>query len=244
MSDKSQFQEKLVLLIVEKLVLALFVGVVLAVLSYWATRLAEELKSQLMLDRAREETAREQIIGHQAFVARQLNELYVPIQNHFAKDTAVWLHVFCNVAEGKPDPALAGTYCGDRPQKLGDRERRAIDEKFILPNHLATIAVMNEHSELVASMAEVGSKSVETFRQAWMRYEEHVAVYAALRAAGSTAAPGERGVGWPSEVVDATRARVLELQRQHQCLSAKLLRRPIATQPNDPDPLTACSPSP
>jgi hypothetical protein len=142
---------------------AVLIPVLTAILGFFATRVLDHSKQADI----RKTDARQ---FHRDTIVKQLNELYYPLYWRAVQDDSVWDTAY-NSDLRKVDP-------------------KAADEiKAFLPrNHQQILSLFDEHPDLIRNSYEAQG-DVEPFINVLTEYRRHVAVFLALRAAGSQITP-------------------------------------------------------
>ena len=183
------FNEQLTITLIDKAL----IGALVLIAGFWLNRILERFKS----DRAREnERERLRAQKHLDYLERQLSEFYYPIYVRLHIDGATWDRIL------------------DR-NKGNDEVRRRIGEEIeknvLLPNHEATVAIIQSKIHL--------AESDQQAFDAMLKYIRHVAVYRAMRSAGFyDCDPVALGESWPSELLPIIERTTYKLQQQYDSL--------------------------
>jgi hypothetical protein len=151
-----------------------------------------------------------------AYLATQLSEFYWPLYLRLRVDTAL-----SGLLHGKWD----GT-------PLEREVGFAIERDTVIPNHMAAVALINAHLNLV--------KEDDQLLDALCKYMKHVAAYRALRAAGSREDPSHIQVPYPvgPEGVEEVVKDRLDRVRKEYLAELEAWRRNLPSQSAVvPDPL-------
>lgn len=167
------------------------IPVLTAILGFFATR---------VLDHSRQADIRETDARkvHRDEIVKQLNELYYPLYWHTVQDDSVW-YVAYNSDLRKVDP-------------------KAADEiKAFLPeNHQQILSLLDKHPDLIRNSYEPG-RDVQPFVELLAEYRKHVAVFLALRAAGSQMTPYDipnHPYPYPDKFSEKIEQRIEVLEKQ------------------------------
>jgi len=184
----ADYREKLRLLIIDRVVIGLF----LVIIGFFVNKQLDSIRSSTAahIDRVKE---------HRAVIARQLDELYLPLMMHIQFDSAIWDH-----RDSYRSPENTADYAG------------AVREKVVLPNHEEALALIMKNSGLIQNIYESrDDPTVTRFRKDVLAYERHVAIYKALVAIGSQADPVSKNAPYANDLQAATEARIRSLESQY-----------------------------
>lgn len=190
-TKSADYQEKLRLLIIDRVVIGLF----LLIIGFFVNKQLDSIRSSTAahVDRVKE---------HRALIAKQLDELYLPLMMHIQFDSALWDH-----RDSYTSKENSADYAG------------AVREKVVLPNHEDTLALIMKNSGLIQNIYEGRDDSTVTrFRKDVLDYERHVAVYKALVAIGSHDDPVSKNAPYTNDLKAATEARIKSLESQYSAV--------------------------
>ena len=183
------FNEQLVITLIDKAA----IGALLLIAGFWLNRILERFKSE----RAREnERERLRAQKHLDYLERQLSEFYYPIYVRLHVDGATWDRI---LDRSKGHDELR--------QRIGTE----IEKNVLLPNHEAIVSIIQTKIHL--------AESDQQAFDAMLKYVRHVAVYRAMRSAGSyDKDPISLGEPWPAELLPLIERTTYTLQKKYDAL--------------------------
>lgn len=194
----SDFEEKILLTLLDKGVLAL----IAALFGYWISKKSEDYRNDkkrvadLERDKfvLRNELQRAKRTRELDFREKQLSEFYWPIYFRFVKDNAIW----------KIIPQLS-----ESAKMVPDGIGRVMELDYLIKNHEEIVALIESNIHL----AGADEKLIERLAA----YIRHVAVYRALRATGTyTLNPIDVGEPMPSDIIIAIESKLKQLQTEYE----------------------------
>lgn len=196
----SDFQQKLVLTVLDKGALAL----VAAFFGYWISKKLEDYKNDskrvadLERDKVvlRSELEKARRTREIEFREKQLSQFYWPIYFRFAKDSAIW----------KVIPQLSS-----EAQAVPDRIGRIMELDHLIKNHEEIVDLIESNIYLAGASEDLVEKLTA--------YIRHVSVYSALRATETyDLNPIDVGEPMPHDIISTIGSRLKQLQAEYEAV--------------------------
>lgn len=190
----TEMTEKLIVIIVEKGLLAL----IIAITGYWISKYLEINKQKITLQNKIKETNRDKIYS---IVEKQLSNFYYPIYFRLQKDNALWIL----------SPQLSGRE-GALPPETND----IIERDYILKNHSEILSIIENNIHLI----EIDNQLQESINA----YIKHIAVYDTIRKVHSTNKlnPIDFDAPYPKSFIEIIKDRMTILQKKNNELLSEI----------------------
>lgn len=205
----SDFQEKIILTLLDKGALAL----IAALFGYWISKKLEDYKNsekrlaELERDKVilRNELQKAKRTRELEFREKQLSQFYWPIYFRFAKDSAIW----------KTIPQLS-----DAAKMVPDQVGREMELTYLIRNHEEIVSLIESNIYL----AGADERLVKTLAS----YIRHVAVYKALRATNTyNLNPIDVGEPMPDDIIVTIESRLKKIQSEYERLVQADIEAPV-----------------
>ena len=184
-----QLRDELILLLVDKVLLALLAGLVWHFYRRWQQRLERERDRADRLEQEirdlKSASALKEVDQRIQFLENSLNEFYWPLVLCLRKDDAVWQRVPALYEDGTKLPTKAGI---------------EIESQFLIPNHEKAIVIIESGFRYVAGD--------ETLTESLLHYIRHVTVFKSLRSTGAELNPIDVDEPFPVDLADQLQANM------------------------------------